>query len=277
MKIDDSNKRYSMIIAGILLITVLPIFVAFSMGVMGERVFSDNNSPPIGGGIPQSSRKNNSVNTLNNYQESDELVSGSKSGCAISDMYTKKGSIDIIIEEDTSYRLPLCIDGPEDLVELNKALNITLLVCGGYCPQDEDSYLDLDQGTFCGTYRGGKILIDWIGPTKPGPCCCWDEYTAEFVWVPCTSQDICLVSSQLPDDGACWSKRQPISWGSNGLVKPVDIDLEIYWEGCHFWTIPSSDFQFPESPTPELIFKYSSPVECNNYCNTLLRLLCDRP
>jgi hypothetical protein len=39
MKIDDSNKRYSMIIAGILLITVLPIFVAFSMGVMGERVF----------------------------------------------------------------------------------------------------------------------------------------------------------------------------------------------------------------------------------------------
>jgi hypothetical protein len=260
MKIDDSNKRYAVIIAGILLITVIPVFVAFALGVMGGRVFTDNGTQPIGGGVPVTSGKNDSVNKLDNHQGNDNLVPGSKSGCCISDMDTEKGSIDVEVQQDNDYELPLCIDEQSDLNGLNKALNITLIVCGGYKPQCGDSYLWLDQGWFCGEDREGKVYIQWIEIQKPdGVCCCWKYYEAEFKY----GDKICFVSSQLPDDiPQCWD-RYGEQWGDK--VKEVDIDLEIYWKGCHFWTIPVSDFQFPESPTPEWEFKNSSPVVCNNY------------
>jgi hypothetical protein len=252
MKIDDSNKRYSMIIVGILLITVLPVFVAFSMGVMGSRVFSDYCAQPIGGGLPEQSGKTDSENTLNNYQGNDKLVTGSKKGCDFPyDWDTEKGKIDVDIDQDPDYELPLCIKSTTDLTELNNALNITAYVCGGYCPQDDWSQLKLIQ---CGNVYW--LGIDWtyVGhPTIPpyDCCCCWKEWEAEFYYI----SDICLTkSSQLPDTPSCL----PICshdkvWPDD--IKEVELELKIKWEGCHFWTIPSSDFQFPESPTPELRFK----------------------
>jgi hypothetical protein len=249
MKIDDSNKRYSMIITGILLITTVVIFVTFTVGAMDQIAFSDNGAQPTTEG-----GNNDSENMLNNKGD-DDLVSESKRGCDIK-MKTEPGTIEVDYELSPCYELPLCFDEQAELDELNRALNITLAVCGGYKPQTR-SNLSLIQ-EYCGQVRYGEIDIDWVEyqPADGKPCCCWTYYYAVFTNVP----NICLIAStQMPTNNilpSCMSLEDP-SWPSSGHVesKKVDVDINIYWEGCHFWTIPTSDFQFPGAPTPHEFLK----------------------
>lgn len=224
MKIDDSNKRYSMIIAGILLITVLPILVAFTLGVLGQKSPSVNSTCPIGA----------IANIQNKTQGIDELVLGSKRDCDTPcDWHTKPGSIQYEeISQDCCYELPLCIKGDDDLEGLNKALNITLRVCGGYEPINDSSILYLTQkGT---TYQ---IYIRWtsIGAPSDATCCCEELWVASFHY----KGQICLISSQTPDSvPRCCDPIRPQEWS----CKDVDLKFDIYFEGCHFWIIPASNF-----------------------------------
>jgi hypothetical protein len=227
-----SNKRSSIYIVGILLIvTILSIFVVFALGVLDQKFFSDNGAQPMGLGLHHESKEENTLNNKGN----DNLVSGSKFGCddSIDDMHTVKGNIDVVVDQDSTYEIPLCIKDQDDLAGLNRAINITATVCGGYVPDSmwagtTDSNLILTQ---CGNTH--EIDIVWHKKMKPAIlCCCYEIYTAEFVF----KEKICLCSSQIPlvsPDCLTVSQYDQV-WGD---YKMVDLDLEIKWNGCHFWTI----------------------------------------
>jgi hypothetical protein len=262
MEIANSNKRYSIIIAGILVIMTVAIFIAFTMGVLGNKIYSVNGVQPIGK-ILDNSGRTISENNLNILKGSDKLVLGSKRGCDIPDMKTEPGTIDVSwVLNDPTYQLPLCIDEQADIDPFDVALDIFLEICGGYKPST-DSYVYLDQ-FWCGTLYDGMIGITWTPlPKQQEDCCCITRWEGHFVYV----EDLCFVSTELPtvtpicmsdpDDDHC-----PDPWEVDH--KLVDVELNLKFEGCHFWTIPASDFQFLGSLTPSE-FKNSSPVKCDNY------------
>lgn len=244
MKIDDSNKMYSIYIAGILLILIVSVFIAFILGVLDQNIFSDN-TPQTNGEVAF-----NSESILNNVKGNDDLVSGTKRGCDIPKWETEPGSIDVYSNVvDPTYQLPLCIEDQTDVNGFDAALDLTLTVIGGYKPTC--SYLDLEQ-FWCGTVYDGKIKVIWTKVPEDqepaGYCCCYDFYTASFEFY----EKICLVSTELPSTyPTCMTLEDVVPDPWDVPNKLVDIDLEIKFEGCHFWLFLTSDFHFPEFPTPK--------------------------
>jgi len=249
MKIDDSNGRYSTIIAWILLGIVI-IFIAFTLGVMGARIFSDNDVHPREGGVSETSGKSNSENLLNISQGNEDLVPGSKRDyCNIPTIETKPGKIEIYeVSLDPNYEMPLCFTDA-DLDELNAALTYKLLVCGGYTPVCWTSYADvLQENIWTDTVRTdkGDLKIQWTNIGKPDDgCCCCSIWKAEFIDV--IPDKICLVSSQGPSILPPCTTMYDDEWCND---KEVKLEVVTYWKGCWFWTISASDFHFPESPAP---------------------------
>ena len=170
MEIADSNKRYSVIIAGILVIMTVAIFVTFTLGVMEQKAFSDNGTHPIMGDVSYISR--NITSESFNIKECDNLVSGSNRGCDIK-MKTEPGAIKVEYKVLECYELPICFDTKQELDEFNNALNITVSSWGGYKPNTV-SYLNLTQ-EWCTLPWGGLIDIDWeLLPKQPNdPCSLW--------------------------------------------------------------------------------------------------------
>jgi hypothetical protein len=246
MEIADSNKRYSKIIVGVLLITTVAVFVTFTLGVMVQKAFSENGAQPMIGGVPYISSNNNSENKPIENRESDNLVSESEVGC--DDVFVKQptepGEIEIYVTQDNTLPLPLCIDD-SDIGLFNDIFDITALVCGGYSPQDTDSVLKLYQ---CGSYIG-EVVLGWtnLGHYTGYPCCCWVEWEATIIDV---IDPICLTKSTEEPvvSPACMSIVGSSGWPAT--CKGVSFSLDIKWEGCHFRTIPASDFQFRGSLTP---------------------------
>jgi hypothetical protein len=246
MEIADSNKRYSIIIAGILVITIVAILVTFTLGVMIQKAISENGAQPMIGGVPYISSNNNSENKLIENRESDNLVSESEYGCdgEFVKQPTGPGAIEINVIQDDTVPLPLCITD-DHIGLLDSILDIRAVVCGGYAPQSIDSVLEIWQ---CGSKRG-EVQLSWreLGPYTPYACCCWVEWEADIVDVVGT---ICLPkSTELPNPIPSCMFIHDAS-GYPATCKGAEFRLDIYWEGCHFWTIPTSDFQFLGSLTP---------------------------
>jgi len=124
MKLDDSNRRYSNIIAGILVISVASIILAYALGDWDHNVFSMNNPPQNGVEL--------FMDKGNNIVENDILcelgfLSIPEKYCS-DDLDTDAGEMVILSNLDETQTLPLSIN--EDMINSDWAMSIYSY--GGY-------------------------------------------------------------------------------------------------------------------------------------------------
>jgi hypothetical protein len=231
MKIDNSNKSYSMIIAGILVMVVLSIFMAISLGVRGCSIYVQETAKTQYLAV-QSQQRNA---TESNIPENNMIVSLAEKCEQSHD--TEPGCI-VKEHKEIPYDLPLCIT--QDVID---DWWIMYKVCGGYEPEAKNwiwkdgrkvivtnnyGWIVLDQTK---TGEGGYILITQKEITYDSslPCCCAYVNLSGFVLY--CGQDIHLDSNKLPT--GC----QIYETGTNfDLDKMVDLDIITNWEGCHLDT-----------------------------------------
>ncbi|MFX0058153.1 MAG: hypothetical protein ACFE85_16750 [Candidatus Hodarchaeota archaeon] len=221
MKIDCSNKRSGLIIAGIL--GIVAILIGFALVVGVSEIYSQEDILPLDERI----YNNTEINTFKGNTD----VSVGKGDC-IYGVPTAAGSI-----SDSSYyfppitwtELPLCITDADIA-----SWYINLTVVGGYEP-------------VCGTIKFTQEGVDQyinIGWTET-EYCCYSVWTATF-----TTDDGCIKfdSSEAPNINLPF----PYSYCGDGFAeKLVDICWCTGWVGCDFYILLTHKSVLPGSPTPE--------------------------
>jgi hypothetical protein len=243
MKLDNSNKRISNIIAGILLVFIALVFIATALGVIiGYHLYNQDNVDPLMGG----SRYN---------LEDNGLVPVAQYDYGIQQYNTVPGTITQVQEDLVStFDFPLCID-PTQQSEMAGLFNYwykVYQVCGGYEPDP------------CGTqqwnlYQWDKESNSWVqvhlpdwsevigwsltwvkiedttqfshfDPDMDGPhvgfdiefqavdCCCYDYWVAIIDWQTCENK------------GCIDSNRDP--YGNIIPGKHLELDVIHAWTGC---------------------------------------------
>ncbi|MFX0002962.1 MAG: hypothetical protein ACFE9J_05710 [Candidatus Hermodarchaeota archaeon] len=254
MKIDNSNKRYLIVIAGILIISLISIFLAYALGDWDHNAFPNNNPPP-NGGLLLTNRENNIVenNILTEVGFLPIAEKAQKSG-----IDTSSGVI-YIADHNIPDTLPLCINQID--VDTWYA---TIYTHGGYT--FEEGKVKVYQGKSDDPWWDkyvGEITILGAGPTAidvpadlPFDTCGalqvmqWD-ITFDMVVDP-----IMLDSNHVPTvygDGlfaSCWD---PLP---QDLDKYVTLKFYMTWKGCddeeqEFQIIWAYFCMFLESPTPD--------------------------
>ncbi|MFX0037241.1 MAG: hypothetical protein ACFE9I_16580 [Candidatus Hermodarchaeota archaeon] len=237
MKIDDSNKTYLIIIAGILTLTVLSIFVIIAKGIGGQLEFNLNDSNP-----------NNGIYPLNKREKFAE----------------NNGNIELVTVPEKSMFGPY--DTEPGMME----------IFGQYLPEDPlplkitNEYLD-DYWVAVGTYGGYTWVSGYIKVMQAKS----DENIWHNIvgYITVTATEIegphgwTVYNLTFSIDGnhpiILDSNHPPVSpLGDFWVEGPEDLDkwvwLKVYtvWEGC---PLPEQKFMvillkkniFPESPTPE--------------------------
>jgi hypothetical protein len=219
MKIINSNKSYYMIIAGILVISILSIFMVFSLGVRGYCVYKPNATYPHSVGFLDT----NKDASESNYSENNKIVSVAQSK-ELKALDTEKGSINVIGGNLPDWdKVPLCIKQSD----LN-GYYMLVSSCGGYTPRDGWSiqlYQDRDNVKSTKELIGTIQLI-YTKVDSMSSCCC-TVYNITFIVIGgCIHVD----SNEFPDAPAGWD----FSKGSCccDLNKKVDIKVTTLWEGC---------------------------------------------
>jgi hypothetical protein len=222
MKIVDSNKRYGTVIAGILVVSVVSIFVVSALGVGNYSIFSENNIH---------SRE------ILFIPVNDERVSVAYSG-EVEDLETEPGTLTIeeFVYDYDDGQLPLCLTNTE-----LEDWYIIVKSYGGYVPvkwwadQEAEIYQEKDLFWFwCYDQHVGSLEISWEDVTADYPDGeCADCYT---YWKGTFSLEcgkvICLDSSQYPTvdatnvDGT-WEVDET---GSIGCCNDVSISITSDWK-----------------------------------------------
>ena len=238
MELDDSDCRYSLLIAGILVATIFSIFLVIALGAWGHSIFSGTGIEPVPGGLPLSS----GGDPTENNTSLDDILSGVEflpvtDGCMLEDLDTEPGWVyihDFYVPDP----LPLCLTG-----SLGGA---TVMSYGGY---------DFFGGT--GMIFQGKsdaplceklvgmfdIIVTGHELVDPGhcpwadPCCLVDMWTVEFVVDGCVQLD----SNHAPVVyGDCCQVFDLCDGVPDDLDKYVDLGFITCWSGCEK---PDQDFQ----------------------------------
>jgi hypothetical protein len=222
MKIDDSNKRYSIIIAGILIVSVASIFLAIASGY---GIFKRNHD------IPYRFSMEFPAN-LNKKAWNDPVPGNIKfvsvaQECDLLDLDTLRGEI----KPNTPYTnipdpLPLCID---DSVVADWW--IAYLVCGDYDVRKKDctyygkiEFRNDKDGLLGTVYMNGK-------PVETDLPCCW-------TLVNFTVFDVYGIGFEIPSnykpivDPDCNLFMHKDYNEPPGFNKKVDLKIITYWEGC---------------------------------------------
>ncbi|MFX0009768.1 MAG: hypothetical protein ACFE9R_05590 [Candidatus Hermodarchaeota archaeon] len=207
MEIEEGNKRYSKIIAGILAFTVLSIFMIILLGVGNQKIQAQVNM------LPRSAGFQSSVGLIDEDQNSGGIVLESVAQRGWVDcLDTEQGYIKVI-DYNFDYPLPLHLS-EEELADWY----VILEVRGGYDPLD--GYIDVYQGK-----EGfkGRLLMDWdyLG-FRPS----WYEYW-NVTFKP--EGDIFLDSNQFPvvDHDLFFINKEGEIPG-----KDVGFDVWTLWTGC---------------------------------------------
>jgi hypothetical protein len=252
MKIDDSNKSYSYLIAGILIISVLSIFLAFALG--NGSVFN---------------LEQNAVNStaLQKTQDNNLLYTGNDICVSIAqkrdwnDLDTAEGHLKILehnIPDFETQGVPLCID---DALVANWYVLVESK--GGYHPVTCGTRIDIYQEK---TYADGSVVRDWLGYIKVtwtielDPPCCTVIYRANFdVFSDDASDPDCIhiESNKFPESSIIppWRLEKCVP-DTQDLDKWVDIELKSKWAVCGdssqcFEIILIPKNKFPGSPIPD--------------------------
>lgn len=221
MKIDDSNKKYSYIITGILILTaVVAIFGAFTLGVMGFALFSDKGVHPVNTGTPYIVRNNYSEQifspSLNSGNDEIVLIPQSdqfgpayvKPGSILLKDFDHLGDLDVNIEDVSGWSIKAYVTGNYDLI--NSTVYLSQFVNGIY-----------------DNLNGAKLSITWVETDSVShwPYVCEaDEWTGTFSLWPDCDNPILPHSSYTPD-------------GVKIDDKKVWFDIDTYAEGCVVFTV----------------------------------------
>jgi hypothetical protein len=256
MKIDISNKRVSNVIAGILLVFVACVFIATTLGVVGNHLYIQHNfvedSPVLchSGDIGNidfvpvdqdcfGGELDTAAGYINNVQH--EFCDGLDA-----DGYGYSGN----------FIFPLCFEDPEPAVFYDLFYNWYKVfeVCGGYEPKACNSWFNIYQYKVgpdeIGTdseYIGWKLQFDEITPDEisidgwyddgvhapiylgnviaSDPCCCISYWVA-FIDSSCDN-GACVQSNQIPTTN-CFNIDAP------GEIpgKELTVWLNMTWTGC---------------------------------------------
>lgn len=223
MKIDFSNKRYSIILAGILIAFIASITTVIILGLRGFEVHSFYKTESIYMGKPHDElTQNNTMFSLEECVREHQLVPGAEVAFEIRhDVAAGWVNIDYNIP----YEFPICIT--EEYVDLN--FDITVWSYGGYTPDILGiNYMVLYQPK---TGKGGILDITWDDGVQKFPCSAM-EYSASFDIIG--GEPIVLESNHLPDiinddpDFTFLLEAEP----TPDLCKWVHVGVFSSWEGC---------------------------------------------
>ncbi|MFX0180147.1 MAG: hypothetical protein ACFE78_08140 [Candidatus Hodarchaeota archaeon] len=239
MELDDTEYRYSLLIAGILVATIFSIFLVIALGVWGHSIFSGTGIEPVPGGLPLG----NGENTMENNNPMDDILSGVEflplaEGCLIEDLDTEPGWV-YIHDYYVPDPLPLCLTGSFG--------GATVISYGGY---------DFFGGT--GLIFQGKsdaplseklvgmfdiVVTGAWTDIAPEHCpwatgCTVDYWTVEFIVdgvVQLDSNHVPNILGDAPCDIFDFCDGVP-----ENLDKWVDLGFITCWSGCEK---PDQDFQ----------------------------------
>jgi hypothetical protein len=240
MEIDNSNKNYSRIIAGILVISVLFVLIAAFIGCWGNSIFKQ-------GGVQKTSigmHPNAFLDTGNNNDEpvaqndihvdfiQDETDQGTIT-CSAIQMDTS-GDTDYDDSYDSVFDqylmpFPICIKETVTVSVCGRTCNVLdwymyVDIVGGYTP-DGLSYIYITQDCKDGNVITGIIKIKWVEDTTFIPTCCNEKRYEAYFWIDpvcdTTWDKICLCSNWNPATEAY------------DLNKLVEVDFVFNWKGCN--------------------------------------------
>jgi hypothetical protein len=256
MQLDDSNRRYSTIIAGILVIAVVFTFLACACGVWDHKIISNNGIPPEEIAF-SSNRRDNIIE----YNPGIAFLSISEKCCKCRD--TEDEGF-LYFDQNIPNLMPLVIDATE-----LQGWSTTVYSYGGY--EFVDGYVDIWQkGDLMGTLALDVLeaniqedivlafadipteIADYLGLVD-GDTLTVDVYTATF---SLTDGPIILDSNNVAEllgDGRCRILDDPVP---EHLGKWVKLKEFMTWSGCHqvdqqFQIILAYVCMLPGSPTPE--------------------------
>ena len=227
MKLDNSNKRYSNIIAGILVIVGLSIFMAFFIGFWGNGISEQNGCRDS---FEESISGNNKIESI------------AQTGFWQVDV--EKGTMDNVqVSWDSSYDLKICTT-MDDIEQWWLEID----VYGGYDPCELcDNYFHIYQEKPDGILIQGIYLIDplsfhWEEVGTSGPCNAKVTWRLTFGDGDLSTDDVILwkdVDGDLSTDDlipiTCMifdSNRKPFCTSHCHLDKFVTFDLSTCWQGC---------------------------------------------
>jgi hypothetical protein len=234
MKIDNSNKRDSLIIAGILVFLITSIFVAFIIRFGDYSLNTEINKNA-------EEMYSESFVFKHNSSESETDDVHIAQSCNITGLDTVPGSITI----DSYYYddpLPLCVT-PEVVSDWFVLVRSE----GGYVPTGGDiEFWQKDQLVWNDCWEDGQtmylgygIAVEDVtdGIYTTDPCCCvrWYNLTID---TSCNNW-ACLDSNQYPPVcGDC--EITDFEAGMEIPDKDVDLHIRMDWEGC---TMPDQQFE----------------------------------
>jgi hypothetical protein len=248
MKIDSSNKRYSTIFAGILVILVLSILLAFLIGCGDRNIYNQDKIQATSKGAhfsPDCYRsgkdagKNKNVPVAQNF---DWLGVDTVRGTMDWSVYLD--GVDITID---SMDMPLCIidDPTSNLLDSTKWY-VTVTVTGGYEPKlNYFNYIEFYQKDM--GWQTIEIYWDLVPVVSSGPCGCTKTYTGRMSVFIDEILNVDTDGDQIPDDTDGLddgpgiikfdSNKLPICASnipsSGDLGKLIDIYLWTHWKGCN--------------------------------------------
>ncbi|MFX1504302.1 MAG: hypothetical protein ACFFDH_25300 [Promethearchaeota archaeon] len=233
MKLDDSNKRYSYFIAGILVIAVASIFLACVFGIWDHKIISWDN--------PLSDRMVIPVNNGNNIMRNNEIIIPSGVGFPpthekVSRKFdTEEGWLYFTQTPGIIEPLPLTIT--QDVVDSWGDIIVYSFGGYGFVNGGADLYQKDDGWIGSITYNELSVLtdqeltvdLDGDGPLDEQTYVV-DVYTLDVVL---DQPQIVLESNHLPDlydTGCMWAFDCP---PVPDLNKDVRFKENMKWEGCY--------------------------------------------
>lgn len=223
MKIDFRNKRYSIILAGILIAFIASITTVIILGLRGFEVHSFYKVESTYMEKPHDELTQNIIMTsLEECSREHQLVPGAE---VAFDIGHDVAAGWVNIDYNVPYEFPISIT--EDYIDLN--FDITVSSYGGYTPDTLGiNYMVLYQPK---TGKGGILDITWDEGVQSLPYSTM-EYSASFDIMG--EEPIVLESNHLPDiingdpDFTFLLEAEP----TPDLGKWVHVGVFSSWEGC---------------------------------------------
>jgi hypothetical protein len=225
VKIDFSNKRYSITFIGFLIAIIASIIAVIILGLRGFEVSSYNKveSLYLVNGIDELTQESYKEIFPERCSREHQFVPGAEIALGINHDVAPGW---VKFDYNIPYELPICLT--EDYVDQN--FELKMWSYGGYAPDELGvNYMVIYQPK---SGKGGIIDITWNEDGTVDPCYT-TQYSASFDII--SGNDILLDSNHLPyvinEDPDYTFKVEEVE-PTPDLGKWVDIAIFSSWEGC---------------------------------------------
>jgi hypothetical protein len=261
MKIVNSNKSHYMIIAGILVISILSIFVAFALGVENTNNFSNNSDRSVRSTNLESlymlecNKSESILDKIIKSKPDRDDVPVDQTVYNPEKQYVEMGAIEFETDSfnENPDDLPICMS-----LAYGAKQWVVIKVKGGYEPATKsyygyDGYYGLmylkdkngnivynecHPGMFVGWLMDSYQIIDGCQEGTSECDACWVYYNFTLNPEACMNW-ICLDSSYELDGDKC-------------LCKYYKIEYDTHWKGCEFDKILAHENRVPGIPNSRI-------------------------